>query len=78
MTRIVCRIAVAAAAATASAALCAGAAQAGDPKDQDGAPGESGTATATCRWMPPVQDAFIVQCTATRGAAGAGGSDVDY
>ncbi|WP_143517384.1 hypothetical protein [Pseudonocardia sp. MH-G8] len=78
MTRIVCRIAAATAAAAVSAALCAGAAQAGDPKDQDGPPGESGTATATCRWLPPMEDDAIIQCTASRGASGAGGSAVDY
>jgi hypothetical protein len=67
-----------AAAAAVSVALFGGAAQAGKPKDHDGAPGKSGTGTATCRWLPPPQEGLIIQCTSTGGAAGAAGASADY
>ncbi|GAA0938495.1 hypothetical protein GCM10009559_32260 [Pseudonocardia zijingensis] len=64
--------------AAAAVALFGGAAQAGDPKNQDGPPGRPGTGTATCRWLPPTEDHFILQCTATGGQGGAGGASTDY
>jgi hypothetical protein len=77
MIRFVYRIAAPAAVAAVSVALFGGVAQAGDPQDQDGAAGEPGNATATCRYEPPMQDGWI-RCTATPGEPGAGGAAVEY
>lgn len=77
MKRPVSGIAAAVAAAAVAVALFGGAAQAGDPKNQDGPSGRSGSATSTCRWLPPVQEDFVIQCTASDGADGAGGAAVD-
>ena len=78
MRRYVSGFATVAAAAAVSVALFGGAAQAGDPKDHDGASGSSGTATATCEWMLPLQEGIVIQCTASGGAAGADGWTVEY
>jgi hypothetical protein len=75
--RLVSGITAAAAAAAVSVTLFGGAAHAGDPEYRDGAPGRPGTATATCRQVPPPQDGFV-QCTSSGGQGGAGGSAVDY
>lgn len=76
--RDVTGILVAVAAAAVSVPLFAGAAQAGDPKDHDGPSGRSGSSTATCRWLPPVDEGVIIQCTTSGGAGGAGGASVEY
>jgi hypothetical protein len=76
--RHVSRIAVAAAAVAVSAPLFAGAAQAGEPKNQDGPPGPPGSATATCRWLPPTPEGVIIRCTSSPGAGGAGGAATQY
>lgn len=77
MKRLMAGTTAAAAAVAVSVALFGGAAQAGDPEYRDGAPGRPGTGTATCRHLPPPQDGFI-QCTASGGQGGAGGSSVDH
>ncbi|MHA6621331.1 hypothetical protein [Pseudonocardia sp. DLS-67] len=78
MKRYVSGFATMVAAAAVSVPLFAGAAQAGDPKNHDGPDGRSGSATATCRWLPPVDDGFIIQCTTSGGTGGAGGASVEY
>lgn len=62
-----------AALAAAAAMLIGGAAQAGEPSNQDGPPGKPGSATNHCRTMPPQDDAGLTQCTAHPGMPGAPG-----
>jgi len=76
MIRGLPRLAALAAAAAASAALIGGAAQAGEPSNQSGPPGEGGSATSYCWSEPPQNDASQVQCTATPGKHGAPGAVV--
>jgi hypothetical protein len=71
------RIAAVAAVSVVSVVLFGGAAQAGDPKNQDGPDGRPGTAIAICRGAPPPGDG-VHQCTARGGEPGAGGQAVEY
>jgi hypothetical protein len=73
MTRTAPRLAALAVAAAASALLIGGTAQAGEPLNQDGPPGEPGSATNHCRTVPPRDDDGSTHCTARPGMPGAPG-----
>ncbi|MGH3589146.1 MAG: hypothetical protein ACRDQ0_22790 [Pseudonocardia sp.] len=78
MNQTMSRVAAAAGAAVASVVLFGGAAQAGEPKNQDGPDGPPGTAITVCRDAPPPED-NVLQCRAWGGAPGAGGqATADY
>jgi hypothetical protein len=79
MIRGLPRFVALAAAAAASAALIGGVAQAGEPSNQGGPPGEGGSATNHC-WtsVPPQDDAGQVHCTATPGRSGEPGLAVQH
>jgi hypothetical protein len=67
-----------AAAAAASAALIGGLAQAGEPVNQGGEPGEGGSATNYCRTSVPSEEDNAVQaCKAIPGRPGEPGMAVE-
>jgi hypothetical protein len=73
MTRDAPRRAALAVLAAASVLLVGGAAQAGEPSNQDGPPGEPGSATNHCRTVPQQEDDGLTGCTARPGMPGAPG-----
>jgi hypothetical protein len=73
MTRKAPRLAALAVAAAASAILIGGAAQAGEPLNQNGPPGKPGSATNHCRTVPLQDDDGSTRCTARPGMPGAPG-----
>ncbi len=78
MIRGLSRFAALVAAAAASVALFGGTANAGEPVNRGGEPGEPGTATSDCRTsMPPQGDATTAFCVAN-AEPGAPGPAVAY